>query len=139
VTAQKVDAARVRRALARLDRVTAEHPELTEAEARHRLESPIAAEEEREEEDDTGQQAGEQTKKTKRPRATLRDGARDLTSNHACTRSHGYRPIYQGPTPHVIHPCGHDPRTLDGAAPLDGARPLSVPRARRREARPRLR
>jgi hypothetical protein len=60
VSGRPVDLGRVRRALARLDRVTAEHPELGEAEARRRLDARIAAEEKREE--DPGPQAGEQTK-----------------------------------------------------------------------------
>jgi hypothetical protein len=61
VTRGIVDLGRARRALARLDRVTAEHPELTSPEACERLAAWIAAEE-KGERDDTGRQAGEKTK-----------------------------------------------------------------------------
>ena len=53
VTGRIVDLGRARRALARLDRVTAEHPELTSPEARERLDAWIATEE-KGERDDTG-------------------------------------------------------------------------------------
>ena len=61
MTARPVDLGRVRRALARLDRGAAAHPELTTKEARERLDARIRAEE-KGERDDTVDQAGEQTK-----------------------------------------------------------------------------
>jgi hypothetical protein len=62
VTAPIVDLGRVRRALARLDRVTAEHPELRGVKARERLAAWIATEERiaaEEKGDETGRQADE--------------------------------------------------------------------------------
>lgn len=59
MTARVVDLGRVRRALARLDRAVAEHPELVSAEARERLDAWIEGEEEG---GDTGRQADEPTK-----------------------------------------------------------------------------
>jgi hypothetical protein len=61
LTAPVVDLGRVREALARLDRVAGEHPELATPEARDRLGAWIEAGEE-EEEAEAGQQAGEQAK-----------------------------------------------------------------------------
>ena len=54
MTARVVDLGRVQRALARLDLVVAEHPELTSDEARERLAARLAAEEEDDDAGDAG-------------------------------------------------------------------------------------
>ena len=61
MTGPIVDLGRVRDALARLDRATAEHPELTSPDTRERLDAWIGAEENGER-DDAGPQAGDVTK-----------------------------------------------------------------------------